>query len=313
MTKKKGLLHHHYLSTGLLVGLIVLLITAGYFIYQTQTLKDSLTTLSSEKESVIGEKQTVEEQLTEAKNTILALQETLDLTQEDLDDLEDDYRKEKNKNDHFEDQLDDLSSTLGVLDKLSKTDEELLQKYSKVSFLNEHYVPESTKEIDDDWKYSEDKPNALHSKVMPFFEEMLEDAKDDGIDLWVASAYRSFDTQAQLKGAYTITYGSGANAFSADQGFSEHQLGTTIDFTTSGLSGGLTGFENTEAYEWMLDNAHKYGFTLSYAEDNQYYVFEPWHWRFVGTDLAKDLERKGDTFYDWEQREIDSYLIKIFD
>ncbi|MFT5849785.1 MAG: LAS superfamily LD-carboxypeptidase LdcB [Patiriisocius sp.] len=304
---------HQYLITGLLAGLILVLGTAGYFIYQTKTLEDSLTSLSNEKKIVVDEKLTIEQQLAEATSTILALRETLDLTQEDLDDLERDYKKEKNKNDDFEDQLDDLSSTLGVLDKLSKTDEELLQKYSKVSFLNEHYIPESTKEIDDDWKYSEDKPNALHSKVMPFFEDMLEEAKDDDIDLWVVSAYRSFEYQAQIKGQYLVTYGTGANTFSADQGFSEHQLGTAVDFTTTGLGGGLTGFQNTEAYEWMLDNAHKYGFTLSYAEDNQYYIFEPWHWRFVGTDLAKDLERKNDTFYDWDQREIDTYLIKVFD
>jgi D-alanyl-D-alanine carboxypeptidase len=111
-----------------------------------------------------------------------------------------------------------------------------------------------------------------------------------------------------------VTYGSGANAFSADQGYSEHQLGTTFDFTTEGIGGGLvTSFENTPAFAWLKDNAHKYGFTLSYPKDNAYYVYEPWHWRFVGEDLAEDLHEAGKTFYDWDQREIDKYLIKIFD
>src|SRR5690606_18737682 len=108
-------------------------------------------------------------------------------------------------------------------------------------------------------------------------------------------------------------YGSGANAFSADQGFSEHQLGTTVDFTTTGLGGGLQGFGNTPAYQWLVQNAYKYGFVLSYPEDNAYYVFEPWHWRYVGEDLAEDLHDDDQHFYDLPQREIDQYLLHIFD
>ena len=129
----------------------------------------------------------------------------------------------------------------------------------------------------------------------------------------MVSAYRSFQYQAQLKGQYLVTYGTGANTFSADQGFSEHQLGTAVDFTAPGLGGGLDGFGETEAYEWLTENAHKYGFILSYPPNNQFYVFEPWHWRFVGEDLAKDLHDDNAYFYDWDQREIDEYLISIFD
>lgn len=257
----------------------------------------------------------------DTKNNELALKESvigelsnqLEMTSEELSDTVDRLSGEKERNDEMEDQVRELAGTVSDLDKLSKTDKELLQKYSKVYFLNEHYVPESLREIDDEWKYSEDSEHQLHSKVIPFFEEMMEDALDDGIELWVTSAFRSFDYQSQLKGSYTVIYGSGANAFSADQGFSEHQLGTTIDFTTRGLNGGLSGFQNTEAYKWLLDNAHKYGFTLSYPEGNTYYVFEPWHWRFVGEELAKDLNREDVHFYDWDQRKIDQYLLHIFD
>jgi len=141
----------------------------------------------------------------------------------------------------------------------------------------------------------------------------LGEAEADGINLWILSAYRSFGTQSSLKSGYKITYGSGANAFSADQGYSEHQLGTTVDFTTSGIGGGFTGFENTEAYQWLLDNAHRYGFTLSYPKGNAYYIFEPWHWRFVGTELARDLHGQDKGFYDLPQREIDEYLLNLFD
>jgi D-alanyl-D-alanine carboxypeptidase len=247
------------------------------------------------------------------RDTIDDLAARLELTSEELNDTRSNLQNEQDRNDAMAEQVSTLAGTVSDLDKLSKTDKELLQKYSKVSFLNEHYVPESIKEIDPKWKYSEDKPNQLHSKVMPFFEKMLEDAKDDGVDLWVVSAYRSFGEQAGLKAAYTVTYGSGANTFSADQGFSEHQLGTTIDFTTSGIGGALEPFGNTAAYQWLLNNAHKYGFTMSYPPNNAYYVFEPWHWRFVGEDLAKDLHDDGAYFYDWEQRKIDQYLLNIFD
>ena len=52
---------------------------------------------------------------------------------------------------------------------------------------------------------------------------------------------------------------------------------------------------------------------LSYPKGNAYYIFEPWHWRFVGKDLAKDLHRHKEYFYDWDQRDIDEYLIDFFD
>jgi D-alanyl-D-alanine carboxypeptidase len=269
-----------------------------------------------------GEQQRLETSETEAvfekelavkEGIIGELASRLTMTAEELNETRDRLDGEKERNDEMEDEVRELAGTVSDLDKLSKTDKELLQKYSKVYFLNEHYIPESIREIDNEWKYDETRQHQLHSKVIPFFERMLEAAKKDGIELWVTSAYRLFEYQSQLKGSYTVTYGSGANAFSADQGFSEHQLGTTIDFTARGLNGGLTGFQTTPAYQWLLANAHKYGFTLSYPEGNAYYVFEPWHWRFVGEELAKDLHNQNAHFYDWEQRKIDQYLLHIFD
>ena len=142
---------------------------------------------------------------------------------------------------------------------------------------------------------------------------MMDEANEDG-NLLVASAFRSFGTQTVLKNTYTVTYGAGsANQFSADQGYSEHQLGTTVDFTTKALSGNLNGFQNTPEYKWLQDNAHKYGFVLSYPEGNTYYKYEPWHWRFVGIDLATDLHEDEKNFYDEDQRVIDSYLGVMFE
>ena len=221
--------------------------------------------------------------------------------------------EEKNKNDVFEEQIEDITGTVGQLDKLSKIDPELLMKYSKVSFLNEHYAPEKVTEIASTFRLKTDEPEYIHSKISRRLNNLLEDAQEDGISLLVVSGYRSFDEQKSLKSAYSVQYGFGANAFSADQGYSEHQLGTTIDFTTTEIGGGLNGFETTEAYAWLMEHAHEYGFVLSYPKDNTYYIFEPWHWRFVGEKLADDLHDDGKYFYDLEQREIDEYLISIFD
>src|SRR3990167_1970818 len=113
---------------------------------------------------------------------------------------------------------------------------------------------------------------------------------------------------------YTVVYGAGtANSFSADQGYSEHQIGTTLDFITTRLSGQLTGFDKTEGYQWLLNNAHNFGFILSYPKNNTYYVYEPWHWRFVGVKLATYLYDNKLNFYDMDQREIDTYLANTFD
>ena len=297
------------------------LLCLAFFIYKTADLstlganqKKTIDSLTQERDALSVQLASTTAELEVASSTIAALAEQLSLTSEELEELEDDYRRERNRNEEFEEQIEDIAGTVSDLDKLSKTDEELLQKYSKVYFLNEHYVPEKLADIEKKYLYNEDSAKQMHAKVEPYLSDMLEDALQDGVKIWIVSSYRSFYEQGYLKGSYTITYGSGANAFSADQGYSEHQLGTTFDFTTEGMSGGLSSaFENTPAFAWLQENAHKYGFTLSYPKNNAYYVYEPWHWRFVGEDLAEDLHEDNAHFYDWDQRKIDTYLIKIFD
>ena len=225
----------------------------------------------------------------------------------------DNLLSEQSKNELFENQIKDIAGTIGRLDKLSTTDEELLQKYSKVYFLNEHYIPDGLTKIPPDYLYEKSREMQIHTKVYPYFQDMLADAKKDGFNLLVISAFRSFGDQVALKNSYTVTYGSGANQFSADQGYSEHQLGTAIDFTNDKLGADFTNFAETQSYKWLQENAYKYGFVLSYPEGNSYYQFEPWHWRFVGKSLALRLHEEGERFYDLPQSKIDSYLINIFD
>ena len=207
----------------------------------------------------------------------------------------------------------ELSSTVGTLQKLNALDPELLNKYSKVYFLSENYIPPKLAGIDPAYLAETTTDEYLQPPALPFLHRMLSAARADDVTIQVVSAYRSFDEQKALKSGYQVVYGSGANQFSADQGYSEHQLGTTCDFTTPGAGGLSLKLESTPAYKWLTAHAHKFGFILSYPKGNAYYKFEPWHWRFVGVGLATVLHDQGKYFYELAQREIDPYLIAIFD
>ena len=84
-------------------------------------------------------------------------------------------------------------------------------------------------------------------------------------------------------------------------------------FISTGQGGNLNGFDKTTAYTWLQGNAYRYGFIVSYPKANGYYIYEPWHWRFVGIRLATYLHNNNKNFYDLDQREIDTYLVNTFD
>lgn len=288
----------------LLVGIIALVILlAGGALYGFYSLSTELSSVS----------RTLAETEARAKETEETLTAQLATKTQENTELSGALRREQQKNGTFESQLNELTGTVGTLEKLAKTDPELLAKYSKVYFLNENYVPTKLAAIDNLFAFQENRTYEVHAEVAPFLDSLLKEAEDEGLSLKVASSYRSFANQAALKSNYTVKYGSGANAFSADQGYSEHQLGTAVDFTTPTVGGTFAGFDKTKEYEWLMDHAWKYGFILSYPKGNTYYQYEPWHWRFVGTKLAEDLHDDKDWFYDLDQRTIDTYLVSLFD
>lgn len=290
--------------------IIIFLGIAGYFGYQNYLLREKRVSLESEISQAKAESLLVIEDL---QKNINSLEQELAKTISERDDYGIKYNEEKVRMDFFASQIEDIQGAVGILEKLSQTDLELLKKYSKVYFLNENYIPDSFVKIDPKYTYDPRKDYLVYSKIWYFLQDMLTAAEDDGIELKIISAYRSFGTQSELKSSYTVIYGYGANRFSADQGYSEHQLGTTLDFTTPEIGADYLKFDETTAYQWLLENAYKYGFILSYPENNQYYEFEPWHWRFVSRPLAEKLHREGKNFYDLDQRKIDEYLISFFD
>lgn len=286
----------------LLLLILALIIVGGfgYLGYENYKLKKELLKTQTE--------------LASTTQQALSLGEQLMQTEKERDNLQVDLDNGQALLSYIEGQFQDISGTVGTLDKLSKTDPELLQKYSKVFFLNENYFPPKMVLIKKEYTTKFEEDLYIREDVSPYLENLIKNASANNVDIRILSAFRSFDTQAQLKSTYSVIYGADtANSFSADQGYSEHQLGTTVDFTTSKLGSDLSSFDGSEAYTWLTENAYRYGFVLSYPEDNSYYRYEPWHWRFVGKKLAYELHRTGKYFYNLDQREIDEYLVSIFD
>lgn len=290
---------------------VLLLGALGYGGYRYNLLSKDL---AGTREALQETKGTLEEVTIDFEGQISGLRESLTRAEGENAELSETLSAEQGKNKMFAEQISGIAGTVGVLQKLSQTDKELLQKYSKVYFLNEHYAPPTLALVPPRHLANSSDEEWVHSKVAPRLETMLDAVSSSVAPLRVVSAYRSFDTQRQVKYGYRVTYGSGANQFSADQGYSEHQLGTTVDLSTLAMSSSLTvQFEKTAEYGWLQANAHRYGFVLSYPKGNAYYQFEPWHWRYVGVALATRLKSEGKYFYDMDQREIDNYLAGFFD
>jgi LAS superfamily LD-carboxypeptidase LdcB len=284
----------------------------GTVAYTLIATHERIDTLSLELEATRGAQLTLNESF---ETQLLAIGDLLREAQsENAELLATLEREQQNVARSLEQELARVTGTVDDLEKLTRADARLLQKYSKVFFLNEHYEPERLIQIENQYVYSENRTHRFHAEAWPFLKRLIDAAKKDDIELYVFSGYRSFNEQNTIKSNYVVTYGAGtANTFSADQGYSEHQLGTAVDFMTTGIGGQLSGFGTTPAYEWLKKNAHRFGFILSYPQGNEYYIYEPWHWRFVGVKLATDLNRQGTNFYDLPQREIDEYLINLFD
>ena len=256
---------------------------------------------------------TTEATLALSRSQLASTTAALTLSEAEKGSLTEALLNERAQNATYETELGVVTTKVGNLTKLAKTDKELLQKYSKVYFLNENYVPLSLATITPEDTLTPTRTYSIHTDILPFLEQMIGDAKAAGAPMLVLSSYRSFSDQAKLKSTYKISYGRGANRFSADQGYSEHQLGTAVDLTTATLRTTSTIFASTEAGKWISQNAYKYGFILSYPKNNSYYQYEPWHYRFIGVLLATYIHNQGTTFYALDQRYIDTYLVDLFD
>ena len=135
-------------------------------------------------------------------------------------------------------------------------------------------------------------PGGLTSEFNNAFSSMQQAAQADGIGIWVISGFRSYNTQNTLYNNYAARDGyAAADTYSARPGHSEHQTGLAADINVID-----DDFGETPEGKWLNDNAWKYGFILRYTKDGvgeTGYKYEPWHFRYVGTDLATKLYNNG--------------------
>jgi len=175
---------------------------------------------------------------------------------------------------------------------------------NKYIYLPIDYVPNNLETIDN--KYT-DGNKLLVSDARINLEEMAMDAKKEGLNIRVISAYRDYNYQKELYNKYVLKDGKDiADTYSARPGFSEHQTGLVIDVDNINLS--YEQFESTEEFNWMKNNSYKYGYILRYPEDKEYitgYYYEPWHYRYVGKKIAKYIHDTDITFDEYYIRFIE--------
>ena len=125
------------------------------------------------------------------------------------------------------------------------------------------------------------------------FETMRQDLQRNGMDLKIASDYRGYDLEAKM---YEID-----EVDSMPAGASEHQLGSAFDFFTEGDKYN-DKFEKSAEYQWLVDNAYKYGFIERYPQGKESktgHKKAPWHFRFVGVDNAREIYENNLTLEDY--------------
>ena len=152
--------------------------------------------------------------------------------------------------------------------------------------------------------------NQMRKVASEALTELFKAAKEEiGIQLYARSGYRSYTTQVALYNRYVANHGQEeADTFSDRPGQSEHQTGLTVDITSNSMNMELDEpFGETAEGKWVAENAHKYGFIIRYPKDKEAitgYMYEPWHLRYLGKDLAKEVYDSGltlDEFMEGDQ------------
>lgn len=135
-------------------------------------------------------------------------------------------------------------------------------------------------------------PGSLLNTFMDAFYSMQSAATNEGISLSIISGYRSYTTQQNLYQNYVNRDGKAlADTYSARAGHSEHQTGLAADINSLDQS-----FINTFEGKWLNDNCYKYGFIIRYPKGKENitgYMYEPWHIRYVGIEMATSLYNNG--------------------
>ena len=183
-------------------------------------------------------------------------------------------------------------------DKASKLDV-IVNKYYK---LDKDYEPEDLTVINSKFASGTQK---LRKEAADKFEEMASDMLKENLKIYAGSTYRSYSYQEGLYNRYVKKDGfKEAETYSARAGYSEHQLGLAVDIV-NGKWNYLS--EGDKEYTWLINNSYKYGFILRYPHESEYitgYVFEDWHFRYLGIDLATKVHESKLTYDEYIARDM---------
>lgn len=161
----------------------------------------------------------------------------------------------------------------------------------------DYYIPEDYKvELE-----SFDNGEAVDYRIYEALQEMFNDAKDDDVYMFVAEGYRTQKEQQELMDEKVEEYQEKflveflakwqAKRWVAIPGTSEHQLGLAVD-----INADISKSSSQEVYSWLAENAHEYGFIQRYPADKTEITgisYEPWHYRYVGEDVANEIYEEG--------------------
>lgn len=173
----------------------------------------------------------------------------------------------------------------------------LVNKYHK---LDGNYEPSDLTIIDSKYASGTQK---LRKEAQIKFEEMASDMAKENLKIYAGSTYRSYTYQKGLYDRYVKKDGfAAAETYSARSGYSEHQLGLAVDIV-NGKWDYLS--ENDKEYDYLVKNSYKYGFILRYPRGSEYitgYMFEDWHFRYLGVELATKVFNSGLTYDEYIAR-----------
>lgn len=186
--------------------------------------------------------------------------------------------------------------------KYLNTEKILVNKYN---YVTEDYIPESLQIVSS--KYSS-KTVKLVSYAKEAFEELAAAAEKENYTINAMSSYRDYAYQNTLYNNYAKKDGyDNADTYSARPGYSEHQTGLAVDIDNKKEY--FTNFEKTKEYEWMQNNAYKYGFILRFPKDKVLetgYEYESWHYRYVGKEIAKYIHDNNMCYEEYYAQNLDN-------
>lgn len=169
---------------------------------------------------------------------------------------------------------------------------------NKYNYLQEDYVPDDLEDISLQYARSGMK---LVREAKEAYESMAKNAARSNLKLVATSSYRSYEYQEKLYNNYIKSDGvEAADTYSGRPGFSEHQTGLAVDVYNGKET--YTNFEKTKEFEWMQNNAYKYGFILRFPKDKENitgYIYESWHYRYVGIKIASYIHENNISYEEY--------------